>query len=139
MYPNRRHLDRFIWRISVFQKWSELFDEDAIQEMPFVPEGMPDKCTGKQNLYHHYKHLPEMFESMTFPISNLQTLADPAWVIAEYTGIIPIKGGGHYNNRYCTLFHIQRGKIKLVREYFNPLILSSSVGGRFNDTFENRT
>lgn len=117
------------------EAWADLWAEDGVQEMPYPPVGLPERVVGKAALYDHYKHLPEMFVSMRYPISNLQTLEDPEWVIAEYTGEIPIKTGGYYNNRYCTLFHIRDGKILLTREYFNPLILMESIGDRFNNTF----
>ena len=117
------------------EAWAELWAEEGIQEMPFPPDGLPPRIVGKAALYNHYKYLPEMYVSMRFPISNLQTLEDPEWVIAEYTGEIPIKTGGYYNNRYCSLFHIRNGKILLTREYFNPLILTDALGDSFNDTF----
>lgn len=117
------------------ESWADLWAEDGVQEMPYPPQGLPDRVIGKAALYKHYKTLPEMFVSMRYPISLLQTLEDPEWVIAEYTGEISIKTGGHYNNRYCTLFHIRNGKIVLTREYFNPLILMESIGDRFNDKF----
>ena len=116
--------------------WADLWAEDGIQEMPYAPKGIPSRLVGKTALYNHYKHLPEMFVSMRFPISNIQTLEDPEWVMVEYTGEIPIKTGGYYNNRYCTLFRIGERKILLAREYFNSLILTDALGGGFNDTFE---
>lgn len=107
--------------------WTELWTEDGVLEIPFPSQGLPNYVVGKTFLYKLCNQLLDLFVSIKFSISNIQAMEDPEWVLAEYTGEIPIKTGGHYNNRYCTLFHIRDGKVLLVREYFNPFILTSAL------------
>ncbi len=107
--------------------WTELWTENGVLEIPFPTQGLPNYVVGKTVLYKLCNQILDMFVSIEFSISNIQALEDPEWVLAEYTGEIPIKTGGYYNNRYCTLFHIRADKILLVREYFNPFILSSAL------------
>ena len=134
---NKQLVRKFLRLLEIMdiETWAELWAEDGVQEMPYSPKGFPERLVGKTALYKHFKTLPEMFVSMRYPITMLQTLEDPEWVLAEFTGEITIKTGGHYNNRYCTLFHIRNDKILLTREYFNPLILMESIGDHFDDTF----
>jgi len=118
--------------------WQSLWSDDASQEMPFAPEGFPKKLEGMTVLYNQYKSLPENFRSMKFSIEHLETLADPEWVVAEYKGLIELKNGGHYDNSYISLAHIKNGKIVLLREYFNPIVLQNAFGQNLQKNFNVR-
>ena len=67
---------------------------------------------------------------MAFLISDLQTMEDPAWVVAQYRGEIDLASGGTYNNRYVGIFQIgDDGRIQLFREHFDPIVLQGAFGG----------
>jgi uncharacterized protein len=51
--------------------WQSLWADDPAQEMPFAPEGFPQKLEGKAALHNQYKTLPENYRSMKFPTSDL--------------------------------------------------------------------
>jgi ketosteroid isomerase-like protein len=57
--------------------------------------------------------------AIKFPIGRFDTLSNPEWVIVEFKGLIQLKSGGEYNNRYIGLAQIKNGKIVFLREYFD--------------------
>ena len=109
--------------------WIDLWAEDGRQEMPFAPKGFPREVVGKDALYKHYSDLPNAYDRMAFPDLVVRPMQDPEWALAEYRGEIDFKKGGSYNNTYAGLFHVQDGKLKLFREYFDPNVLIDSFGG----------
>lgn len=115
--------------------WHKLWNEDAVQEMPFAPKGFPTRLEGKQALLNQYKDLPNNFVSMKFPIESIMTMEDPNIVVFEYRGVIELKTGGTYNNRYIGMLKIKNGKISLFKEYFDPVILNESFGTNLQKNF----
>ena len=109
--------------------WIDLWAEDGRQEMPFAPEGFPREVRGKDALYRHYSDLPNAYSKMAFPDLTVRPMRDAEWALAEYRGEIDFKAGGSYNNTYAGLFHVQDGKLKLFREYFDPNVLVDAFGG----------
>ena len=115
--------------------WAKLWDENGVQEMPFSPEGFSRRLEGKTALYNQDKDLPKNFSEMKFPIKRISTLEDPEWVVMEYGGLIKLKAGGEYNNSYISLLHIKNGKILLLKEYFDPIILQTAFGTNLQRNF----
>jgi uncharacterized protein len=112
-----------------------LWAEEGHQEMPFAPQGFPMLLDGKEAIRRQYGGLPDTYGRMLFPGLVVRPLEEQGWVFAEYQGEIEKLSGGSYNNRYCGLFHIEDGQIKLFREYFNPIILQEAFGTALNETF----
>ena len=104
------------------EKFAGLWADDAVQDMPFSPDGFPKKVAGRENLVAHYAAWPENSGEADFT-SNLvfHAMQDPEMVFAEFTGQVDIVPTGRtYNQVYGGLFHVQGGLIKLFREYYNP-------------------
>lgn len=99
------------------------FADNGVQELPFSPDGFPDRLDGIDALRRQYGGLPDAYTSMTFDVTAAYPMADPEWVALEYRGSIELAAGGRYDNDYIGLFHVVDGKIRLFREYFNPIIL----------------
>lgn len=111
-------------------EWGELWAKKAVQDMPFSPSGFPKRVEGREALIKHYSGLPETYGSMAFPELTFRPMLDPDWVLAEYRGELEvIATGNSYNNYYCGLFHLQKGRILLFREYYNPNALTRAFGG----------
>jgi ketosteroid isomerase-like protein len=99
-----------------------------VQESPFAPKGFPPRFIGKGEIVEHYSKLPMVFESMRYPDLVVHQTTDPLVAIAEYRGDIQLRGSNvKYDNTYITLFRFDAlGRIKLIREYFDPTVLKAS-------------
>lgn len=104
------------------QKFASVWAEDAIQDMPYAPEGFPQRLVGKNNLIKHYAAWPENSGDADFTSQLVfYPMQNPEMVFVEFKGDVDIVPTGRkYNQHYGGLFHVENGKIKLFREYFNP-------------------
>ena len=121
--------------------WAALWAEDAVQEMPFAPEGFPREVRGKPALVRHYSNLPATSGRMVFLDRVERPLLDPDFVLLEYRGEIEIlPTGRRYDNTYAGLFGFDRqGLIRLFREYFDPNVLVKAWNGQLGDGFDLRS
>jgi fermentation-respiration switch protein FrsA (DUF1100 family) len=78
-------------------------------------------------IHNQYKGLPHNFVSMRFPRQIVAT-DDPNKVIVRYTGQIPLRTGGRYDNRYVGIFEVKGGKLTRFTEFFDPLVLQQAFG-----------
>jgi fermentation-respiration switch protein FrsA (DUF1100 family) len=53
----------------------------------------------------------------------------------QYAGIIPLKGGGEYNNNYVGIFNVKEGRVQQFTEYFDPFILQKAFGKNLETNF----
>ncbi len=105
---------------------NSVWAEDAVQDMPYAPEGFPQRVAGRDNLIKHYSGWPTNAGEASFTRSLVfYPTQDPQVVIAEFHGVCEIVPTGRtYDQRYIGLFHVEGGKIKLFREYFNPAVFA---------------
>ncbi len=112
------------------EKFASLWSEDAVQDMPFSPEGFPKRVEGKANLIKHYSAWPEISGKASFTDELVfYPLQDSTMVFAEWKGkveIVPTKR--LYQQRYGGLFHVVDGKIELFREYYDPIVFKYAFG-----------
>ncbi|MEM9978360.1 MAG: nuclear transport factor 2 family protein, partial [Cyanobacteria bacterium P01_D01_bin.2] len=104
--------------------------EDAVQDMPFSPEGFPKRVEGRDNLIQHYAAWPEISGDASFTDELVfYPMADPTMVFAEWRGVVDILPTGRlYEQQYGGLFHVVDGQIQLFREYYNPIVFSVAFG-----------
>lgn len=109
-----------------FNVWSE----NAVQEMPYAPEGFPRRVEGRDNLLRHYEDWPEVSGTANFTNELvLYPTQDPTIVFAEWQGVVEvIPTGRTYEQHYGGLFRVIDGKIVLFREYSNPIVFSEAFG-----------
>lgn len=102
--------------------FAKLWAADAIQEMPYAPDGFPKQVIGSTNIIEHYSGWPSNSGEADFTSEMVfYPMQDPEMVFVEFKGEVHIvPTGRHYSQHYGGLFHVQNGKIKLFREYFNP-------------------
>jgi ketosteroid isomerase-like protein len=104
--------------------------EDAVQEMPYVPEGFPSRVVGRDALIRQYAAWPEVSGRARFTDGiRFYPTRDPRIVFVEYHGVtevVPTKRT--YDQRYGGLFHVDNGKITLFREYFDPNVFAKAFG-----------
>ncbi len=112
------------------EKFGRLWAEDAVQEMPYAPNGFPHRVVGKAHLMEHYSEWPKISGQADFT-SELRffPMQDPRMVFAEWKGRVDILSTGRvYEQKYGGLFHVDGGKIQLFREYFNPIPFAFAFG-----------
>ena len=99
---------------------------DAVQDMPFSPEGFPKRIEGRDNLIQHYAAWPEISGSASFTDELVfYPMADPTMVFAEWRGMVDILPTGRlYEQQYGGLFQVVDGQIQLFREYYDPIVFS---------------
>ena len=104
------------------EKFASVWAEDAVQDMPYSPEGFPKRVNGKDNLIAHYAAWPENSGDADFTSQLVfYPMQNPEMVFAEFKGDVDvIPTGRKYKQHYGGLFHVENGKIKLFREYFGP-------------------
>ena len=111
-------------------KFAELWAEDAVQDMPFSPQGFPKRLAGKANLIQHYASWPEISGRANFTDRLIfHPMQDATMVFAEWRGdveIIPTER--QYKQQYGGLFHVVDGKIELFREYYDPIVFQNAFG-----------
>lgn len=116
--------------VSLERKDMEMFANawanEAVQDMPFSPEGFPKRVEGKQAILKHYAAWPEISGLASFTDELVfYPMADPDWVFAEYHGRVEIKTTGRlYDQRYGGLFRVHDGKIVFFREYYDPTVFA---------------
>ena len=71
--------------------FAAVWTEDAVQDMPFSPEGFPKRVEGRENLIQHYAAWPEISGSANFTDELVRyPMTDPNLVLAEWCGVIDI-------------------------------------------------
>ncbi len=111
-------------------KFASVWAEDAVQDMPFSPDGFPKRVEGKANLIQHYAAWPETSGKANFTDELVfYPMQDSTMVFAEWRGNVEIiPTGRNYNQRYGGLFHVVDGKIELFREYYDPIVFNYAFG-----------
>jgi ketosteroid isomerase-like protein len=111
-------------------KFASVWAEDAVQDMPFSPEGFPKRVEGKDSLIKHYAAWPETSGKANFTEHLVfYPMQDSTMVFAEWRGDVDtIPTGRNYKQRYGGLFHVVDGKIELFREYYDPIVFKYAFG-----------
>jgi len=104
------------------EKFAGVWAEDAVLEMPYAPEGFPERVAGREDLIKHYAAWPQNSGKADFTSQLVfHPLRDPERIFVEFKGAVEIVPTGRlYHQSYGGLFHVANGKIKLFREYFDP-------------------
>jgi len=122
------------------QKFASVWAEDAIQDMPYSPEGFPKRLEGKANLIKHYSAWPEISGGAKFTKDLvMHSMQDPELVYVEYKGVVDVLPTKRtYKQTYGGLFHVENGKIKLFREYYDPAAFAYAFDLEGSNSFGNQ-
>ncbi|WP_158674726.1 nuclear transport factor 2 family protein [Streptomyces hoynatensis] len=104
-----------------FERWLELWAEEAGQDIPYAPEGFPTTVRGKANLEGLYRPLFEGFAEIHIQDLRVDPLNDPNRVLVRWHTHGPLKNGGLYENDLVGVFEFgEDGRITHLTEYLNP-------------------
>lgn len=112
-------------------QWAELFAPDAIFEFPYSPRGYPQRLEGKLAIYNHVNTLFKLLKIHQFSEPTILIDPDQQRFVAEFNceGVF-LSTGKSYNQTYISVVSYDGGKIKLYKDYWNPLVvMESEIGG----------
>lgn len=109
---------------------ASLWAEDAVQDMPYSPEGHPKRVVGRDELVKLYSGWPGNSGDADFTSELVYyPMQDPQSVFVEFKGNVEIiPTGRRYRQTYGGLFHVVDGKIRLFREYYDPAPFAWAFG-----------
>ncbi|MCV0394877.1 MAG: nuclear transport factor 2 family protein [Rhizobiaceae bacterium] len=115
-----------------------LWHEDAVQEIPFLPEGFGAFVTpcfeGCGAIMAHYRAAFANRRDHVFSISAVHRVAEAETVIVEAQARSLVGETGRiYENRYVCVFELRDGRIERLREYVDPLAFTRAFAGSFDD------
>ncbi len=112
-----------------WDKWINLWAEDAVLEFPFAPKNRPSIYRGKQDILTYMSSTTRSIVVDSVAELNISPMSDPDKLVIELAinGHL-LSNGATYNQRYVTFFELESGKIKHYKEYWNPLISIEAYG-----------
>jgi uncharacterized protein len=109
-----------------------LTDDNVVCELPYAPEGFPQRLDGRDSLLEFQRAATGFLEAPNLSELRLETYhSDPGEIVAEYrsdTVVGPMNTP--YENRYISRFTVRNGKITYLAEFFDPIPLVVAMGGR---------
>lgn len=114
-----------------------LWHEDAVQEIPFLPEGfgrfVPGTMEGRAGIMEHYRVAFARRRDHVFWIDAIHRTAAPGILIVEaHARSLVGETAQVYENRYVCIFEARAGKLARLKEYVNPLAFMKAFGGGFD-------
>ena len=103
-------------------QWQTLIADDVVWELPFAPAlGHPARLTGRGEVVRHVSWFLGAVENFRFFDLKVDPFADPEGAVAEVRAEGRIKLTGRiYHQNYVLFLRAAGGKIKFLREYFDP-------------------
>ena len=103
-------------------QWQTLIADDIVWELPFAPAlGHPARLTGRGEVVRHVTWFLGAVENFRFFDLKVDPFADPEGAVAEVRAEGRIKLTGRiYHQNYVLFLRAGGGKIKFLREFFDP-------------------
>src|SRR5580700_9254970 len=102
----------------------QMYDDDAVHEFPFAPEGRPERLEGKSAIAEYMKNLPAMVQFDSFDV-RVREAGDELIVEANGHGRRP-GSGAPFHMQYVWFITHKNGRVSRFRDYMNPLRLRSA-------------
>jgi len=117
--------------------FAEIWQEDAVQDVPFPPEGfgkfVTSRFAGKQEIMDHYTVAFANRRDHVFWIDEIYRTSKPGHIIVEaHARSIVGETERVYENNYVCVFSIRGGRVARLREYADPLKFMQAFGGGFD-------
>ena len=116
----RRHIQTLV---DDNAQWQTLIADDILWELAYAPSlGHPAKLSGREEAIRHATWFVGAVETFRFFNLEVYALADPQIAVAEVKGEGLIKSTGRmYRQDYVVFLRAADGKIRFLREYFDPV------------------
>lgn len=102
----------------------QMYDDDAVHEFPFAPEGRPKRLEGKAAITEYMSKLPATGRLDSLDM-QVREVGDE--VIVEASGHGKRPGSGEpFQRQYVWFITHKNGRVSRFRDYMNPLLLRSA-------------
>jgi len=120
-----------------FDGMRQLLAEDLVFEQMHAPPGMQSKFEGREALLEFQKTLVDTIKTENLHDVHLETLhSDPGEILATYRSDMEFADPSiEYRNKYICRFTVRDGRITKFQEYFDPVPLIMSFGGKVESPF----
>lgn len=104
-------------------RWQKLIADDVVWELAYAPSlGHPARLAGREAVFGHAAWFVGAVANFRFFDLTVHVLADPDGAVGEVKGEGLIKATGRtYSQDYVLFLRAAGGKIKFLREYFDPV------------------
>lgn len=106
----------------------DLFADDVVFEFPYAPDGLPKRLEGKAALAAHLERLGPLLSFGSMELDNVYAVGES--VIFEFScrgkGVAT---GAPYDQVYISVVTLREGRIAHYRDYWNPLVVLTALGG----------
>ena len=122
----RRHIQTLV---DDNAQWQMLIADNILWELAYAPSlGHPAKLSGREEAIRHATWFVGAVENFRFFDLNIYVLADVQGAVAEVKGEGLIKSTGRmYHQDYVVFLRAVDGKIRFLREYFDPVRAATAL------------
>lgn len=120
-------LSTFLERVSALGNAGELFSDNAVQKVPFAPEGVPKEIAGPGVVAAGFNNMGAMFSRFAYSDVTVLDTSDPEVAVAFAHGEGTLVNGAAYTQDYVFYARIQDGKIVEYREYMDPVRAAAAI------------
>ncbi len=99
-----------------------MYEDDAVHEFPFAPEGRPERLEGRSAIAAYMKNLPAVVHFDSFDDLRVREAGDELIVEASARGTRP-GSGAPFHMQYVWFITHKDGRVSHFRDYMNPLRL----------------
>lgn len=106
----------------------DMFTEDIVFEFPYAPDGLPNRLDGSAALGFHLKRLGPLIAFGQMELGSVHTAGETVIFEFSCTGQ-GVNTGAPYNQNYISVVTLRDGRIAQYRDYWNPLVVLTALGG----------
>jgi ketosteroid isomerase-like protein len=104
-----------------------IYADDVVAEFPYAPEDHTRRLEGPQAIAKFLENIGKFAENARMGEPKIHETATGC--IAEYHGDAVFKSTGKaYSQDYIAVFETRDGKIKSIREYYDPIRVLRALG-----------
>jgi len=97
-------------------------DEDVHFEFPYAPNGYPNLIVGRGNLQRHLSSVAKIMTLQNIKLRSCIISAGDDMAVLEFSAEAALSSrNAIYDQDYISVIHLKEGKIRLYRDYWNPL------------------
>lgn len=105
-----------------------LFTDDVIFEFPYAPDGLPKRLEGAAALAAHLERIGPLLTFGPMELGKIYAVGETVIFEFSCTGE-GVNTGAPYNQVYISVVTLRAGRIAHYRDYWNPLVVLTALGG----------